>query len=72
MKKQLLTLQELISVLDPELYRHLGAARLFVFANDLHRLPVLSTTEKTDGLNLFFCFRCDPVSCRALLWLMLF
>lgn len=36
MKKQLLTLQELISVMDPELYRHF---------------------EKTDGLNLFFCFR---------------
>ncbi|KAI0957256.1 hypothetical protein AcW1_010315 [Taiwanofungus camphoratus] len=36
MKKQLLTLQQLISVMDPELYRHL---------------------EKTDALNLFFCFR---------------
>ncbi|KIY69995.1 RabGAP/TBC [Cylindrobasidium torrendii FP15055 ss-10] len=36
MKKQLLSLQELIGVMDPELYRHL---------------------EKTDGLNLFFCFR---------------
>ncbi|GLB35011.1 putative protein with domain in Tre-2, BUB2p, and Cdc16p [Lyophyllum shimeji] len=36
MKKQLLTLQQLIGVMDPELYRHL---------------------EKTDGLNLFFCFR---------------
>lgn len=24
MKKQLLTLQELIGVMDPELYRHLG------------------------------------------------
>ncbi|OAX38653.1 GTPase-activating protein gyp7 [Rhizopogon vinicolor AM-OR11-026] len=36
MKKQLMTLQELISVMDSELYRHL---------------------EKTDGLNLFFCFR---------------
>ncbi|KIJ16899.1 hypothetical protein PAXINDRAFT_168334 [Paxillus involutus ATCC 200175] len=36
MKKQLSTLQELISVMDPELYRHL---------------------EKTEGLNLFFCFR---------------
>jgi len=31
-----LTLQQLISVMDPELYRHL---------------------EKTEGLNLFFCFR---------------
>ncbi|CAK5277450.1 unnamed protein product [Mycena citricolor] len=36
MKKHLLTLQQLIEVMDPELYRHL---------------------EKTDGLNLFFCFR---------------
>ncbi|KAI0797947.1 RabGAP/TBC [Abortiporus biennis] len=36
MKKQLSTLQQLIGVMDPELYRHL---------------------EKTDGLNLFFCFR---------------
>ncbi|KAF8078006.1 rab-GTPase-TBC domain-containing protein [Lyophyllum atratum] len=36
MKKQLLTLQQLIGVMDPELYKHL---------------------EKTDGLNLFFCFR---------------
>ncbi|KAF8559817.1 GTPase-activating protein gyp7 [Imleria badia] len=36
MKKQLSTLQELISVMDPELYRHF---------------------EKTEGLNLFFCFR---------------
>ena len=36
MKKQLSTLQQLISVMDPELFRHL---------------------EKTDALNLFFCFR---------------
>jgi len=36
MKKQLSTFQELIEVMDPELFRHL---------------------EKTDGLNLFFCFR---------------
>ncbi|KAK2466968.1 hypothetical protein APHAL10511_001226 [Amanita phalloides] len=36
MKKQLSSLQQLINVMDPELYRHL---------------------EKTDGLNLFFCFR---------------
>jgi hypothetical protein len=36
MKQQLLTLQQLIEVMDPELFRHL---------------------EKTDGLNLFFCFR---------------
>jgi hypothetical protein len=36
MKKQLSTLQQLIEMMDPELYRHL---------------------EKSDGLNLFFCFR---------------
>ncbi|EJU05764.1 RabGAP/TBC [Dacryopinax primogenitus] len=36
MKKQLLTLQQLIAVMDPELYRHF---------------------EKTESLNLFFCFR---------------
>ncbi|KAJ3573956.1 hypothetical protein NP233_g2081 [Leucocoprinus birnbaumii] len=36
MKKQLSTLQQLIEVMDPELFRHL---------------------DKTDGLNLFFCFR---------------
>ncbi|KAG8884303.1 GTPase activating protein [Tulasnella sp. 331] len=36
MKKQLLTLQELLRMMDPELYKHL---------------------EKTDSLNLFFCFR---------------
>lgn len=36
MKKQLSTLQQLINVMDPELYRHL---------------------EKSDALNLFFCFR---------------
>ncbi|KAF9030770.1 rab-GTPase-TBC domain-containing protein [Panaeolus papilionaceus] len=36
MKNQLSMLQQLIEVMDPELFRHL---------------------EKTDGLNLFFCFR---------------
>jgi hypothetical protein len=36
MKKQLSTLQQLLQVMDPELYRHL---------------------EKTEALNLFFCFR---------------
>ncbi|KAF6765149.1 GTPase-activating protein gyp7 [Ephemerocybe angulata] len=36
MKQQLLTLQQLIEVMDPELFKHL---------------------EKTDGMNLFFCFR---------------
>ncbi|KAF8321557.1 RabGAP/TBC [Clavulina sp. PMI_390] len=36
MKKQLSTLQQLLTVMDPELYRHF---------------------EKTESLNLFFCFR---------------
>ncbi|KAF5330796.1 hypothetical protein D9619_005538 [Psilocybe cf. subviscida] len=36
MKKQLSMLQQLIEIMDPELFRHL---------------------EKTDALNLFFCFR---------------
>ncbi|KAG6879524.1 hypothetical protein C0992_001857 [Termitomyces sp. T32_za158] len=36
MKKQLSALQQLIGIMDPELYKHL---------------------EKTDALNLFFCFR---------------
>ncbi|KAH9926147.1 rab-GTPase-TBC domain-containing protein [Fomitopsis serialis] len=36
MREQLSTLQQLISVMDPELYRHF---------------------EKTEALNLFFCFR---------------
>lgn len=36
MKEQLSILQELIALMDPQLYRHL---------------------EKTDSLNLFFCFR---------------
>lgn len=30
MKKQLSTLQQLISVMDPELYRHLGIAYLIL------------------------------------------
>lgn len=53
MKKQLLTLQQLIEVMDPELYRHLGWDN-FSFS------PIRLTSwcvEKTDGLNLFFCFR---------------
>ena len=36
MKRQLSMLQQLLQVMDPELYRHF---------------------EKTEGLNLFFCFR---------------
>lgn len=41
MKKQLQTLQELLRMMDPELYKHF---------------------EKTDALNLFFCFRCGGSS----------
>ena len=45
MKKQLSTLQQLLQVMDPELYRHF---------------------EKTEGLNLFFCFRYDFSVLRCL------
>lgn len=59
MKKQLLSLQQLISVMDPELYRHLGTlltlSSISFYAN-------LVSSEKTDGLNLFFCFRSVDVS----------
>lgn len=44
MKKQLSTLQQLLQVMDPELYRHF---------------------EKTEGLNLFFCFRLVPFYCAV-------
>ena len=60
MKKQLLTLQQLIGAMDPELYRHLGAQpSLLIFFGDVEPL----SPEKADGLNLFFCFRYvfDPV-----------
>ena len=63
MKKQLLTLQQLIGTMDPELYRHLGRQpsplNFFFFA-----VKPLSL-EKADGLNLFFCFRYvfDPCVC---------
>lgn len=55
MRKQLSTLQQLIAVMDPELYRHLGML-------DYGSLLALTkstriVTEKTDSLNLFFCFR---------------
>jgi hypothetical protein len=61
MKKQLLTLQQLISVMDPELYRHLGTAVIFICVAD--RYANLLVAEKTEGLNLFFCFRCVPLPC---------
>ncbi|KAJ6630706.1 rab-GTPase-TBC domain-containing protein [Mycena sp. CBHHK59/15] len=52
MKKQLLTLQELICVMDPELYRHLGPSY-----SSFGAIIITTPIEKTDGLNLFFCFR---------------
>lgn len=53
MKSQLSTLQQLISVMDPELYRHLGKVQIRLHGGDV----LTPLTEKTDGLNLFFCFR---------------
>lgn len=55
MKQQLSTLQQLISVMDPELYRHLGK-RLYR-TRPGSPVPHIDDVEKTDGLNLFFCFR---------------
>ena len=54
MKKQLSTLQQLIEVMDPELFRHLG---IFHSQDRCGILTCASTPEKTDALNLFFCFR---------------
>lgn len=51
MKKQLSTLQQLLQVMDPELYRHF---------------------EKTEGLNLFFCFRYGPFHFARCPWSVLF
>ena len=36
MKKQLLTLQELIRVMDPELYRHLGPSATLACSSQAH------------------------------------
>ena len=41
MKKQLLTLQQLISVMDPELYRHLGMRFLLALNNDVELINIL-------------------------------
>ena len=41
MKKQLLTLQQLISVMDPELYRHLGVQSLLALNNDIELINIL-------------------------------
>ena len=54
MKKQLSTLQQLIEVMDPELFRHLG---MFYFWDRCEILTCAFTPEKMDALNLFFCFR---------------
>lgn len=54
MKKQLLSLQQLISVMDPELYRHLGILHT---ETSIPFDANFISSEKTDGLNLFFCFR---------------
>lgn len=54
MKKQLSTLQQLIEVMDPELFRHLG---IFHSRDRCRILTCTFTPEKTDALNLFFCFR---------------
>ena len=39
--------------MDPELFRHLGTA----FPTRDQVISIDSVTEKTDGMNLFFCFR---------------
>ncbi len=53
MKRQLSTLQQLIGVMDPELYAHLG--------EHISIIPEISliaiSSDRTDSLNLFFCFR---------------
>lgn len=75
MKQQLSTLRDLISVLDPQMYAHLGS---FSLSLSSHPVPFARQTtdqdlaglfrlfdhimaissEKTESLNLFFCFRC--------------
>ena len=54
MKKKLQTLQQLLALMDPELYRHFGLSM-----NSDYSVVVLNVgyIEKTDSLNLFFCFR---------------
>jgi hypothetical protein len=51
MKRQLSTLQQLIRVMDPQLYAHLGQSFLKSTWQEL------TFVDKTDSLNLFFCFR---------------
>lgn len=52
MKRKLSTLQQLIGVMDPELYSHLGQLTLCV-----HSIFSADASERTGSLNLFFCFR---------------
>lgn len=54
MKKQLATLQQLIAVMDPELYKHFGKVTPFEVGNNVSDHDSI---EKTESLNLFFCFR---------------
>ena len=53
MKQQLSTLQQLIGVMDPELYAHLGQITFGRVDCKTDR----NRTERTESLNLFFCFR---------------
>jgi hypothetical protein len=48
MRRHLSTLQQLIGLMDPELYAHLGEYPALFSSNP---------SEKTESLNLFFCFR---------------
>lgn len=57
MKGQLSTLQQLIAVMDPELYLHLGPSSTRLPRAALTLPSVLPIAEKTESLNLFFCFR---------------
>lgn len=52
MKRQLSILQRLIGVMDPELYAHLGQH----LTSRIGSIRLIQA-EKTDSLNLFFCFR---------------
>lgn len=62
MKQQLLTLQQLISVMDPELYRHLGTfcsspspfPRTVPFIDDLSRLTYPSRTSSFSSSPCYF------------------
>lgn len=57
MKKQLATLQQLVAVMDPELYKHFGKPTHFPVQCLYGYSPSDLPTEQTESLNLFFCFR---------------